>query len=403
MPRKKKINANMVPLKFDKQVKGSPVTKTNQLYNTVNWGKDNNYPQLLLDLYAQSPTHRAAINFGVMAIIGGGVDVEAMGLEGSQVYANYRETFDDIIKSLALDYLLYGSYALQVIKNKDGRTYSFYHTPLEKVRWTEYDADGQITKYAISADWTNPTKYPPIYVDALDTIDENKLQQGVPYLYVYRTYSPINTYYTSPCYSSAIKAIQAEIEYLNYDLKTIHNGFTPSGMLVLDSVETDEERNGIIKQVQSMFEGSENANSIMVAFRSNVEQEAPKYVPFQASTSNVNLYDDANKRTVTRILAGHGISNSSLLGIPDVGNSGFASEADKLQVAYNIYMTLIGNSNRAAIVKTLNFLFHMNGIETEIKLKPMPFFTDGQQTDADTDSPQSNQDVTEDNVEEQIN
>lgn len=403
-PKKKQDSNAVYTLKFDKQISGSPITKPNMSYNIVNWGAKNNYPNLLLDLYAQSPTHRAAINFGVMSILGGGIDTEAMQVDGSQLVPNYRESWDDVIKALATDYLLYGSYALQVIMNRDGKTFSFYHTPLEKVRWTEYDADGQITKYAISQDWTNPTKYPPVFVDAFDTIDSNRLKKGVPYLYVYRTYSPINTYYTSPHYSSAIKAIQSEVEYLNYDLRTVHNNFTPSGMLVLNEVSTDEERNAIIRQVQNTFEGSDNANSLMISFRSNAEQQAPQFVPFQASTSNVNLYADAEQRIVSRILAGHGIPSSSLIGIPDIGNTGFASEGEKLRIAFNLYMSLVGNSNRQAIVKTLNYMLAMNGVETELVIKPLYFLGDDQTTSSsDVAEAVDTQDIEDNNIEEQVN
>ena len=71
--------------------------------------------------------------------------------------------------------------------------------------------------------------------------DDFKIDKGKPYLYVYRTYSPTMTYYTQPHYAAAIKAIQAEIEYCNYDLKNIVNGFTPSGVLTLPEVKKGKQ------------------------------------------------------------------------------------------------------------------------------------------------------------------
>ena len=117
---------------------------------------------MLLDLYQQSPTHRSCINFGVQSIIGGGVDYEAMQLDSGDMEPSYDSTWDELIRAISLDYLIYGSYAVQVIKNRDNTTYSFYHMPLDKVRATEYDADGQITEYAISQDWTATRKVPTI-------------------------------------------------------------------------------------------------------------------------------------------------------------------------------------------------------------------------------------------------
>ena len=58
---------------LEKQIEGSAITRKNAL-GWVNWGIRNNYPNLLLDLYNQSPTHRSAVNFAVQSILGNGVD-----------------------------------------------------------------------------------------------------------------------------------------------------------------------------------------------------------------------------------------------------------------------------------------------------------------------------------------
>ena len=368
----KTSGGNLFITNFEKQIEGSAVTRKNAL-GWVNWGLRNNYPNILLDLYNQSPTHRSAINFAVQSILGNGVDYESMQLNGDEVVPNYAQTWDEVIKSLALDYILYGSYAIQVIKNKDNKTYSFYHMPLEKVRWSEYDEDGQITSYWICQDWTATGKYPPFQIDALDMREDFNIERGKPYLYVYRTYSPAMVYYTQPHYAAAIKAIQAEIEYCNFDLKNIVNGFTPSGVLTLPDVETDEQRQAIINNVTRMFQGSDNANSVMITFRSNIEDKGVEYTPFSNGGGHINTYADANQRVINRILASHQIPNAALIGMPDIGNSGFSSEADKLEVSYQLYNKLTGNYNRMAVIKTLNQMLKMNGIETEIVMKPLSF------------------------------
>ena len=389
---------------FEKQIEGSAITRKSG-FNWVNWGLKNNYPNLLLDLFNQSPTHRSAVNFAVQSILGNGVDFEQMGLNGDEVVPNYAQNWDEVIKSLATDYILYGSYALQIIMNKDGKTFSFWHMPLDKVRWSEYDEDGQITTYWICNDWTATGQNPPFQIDAFDMRDDFKIDKGKPYLYVYRTYSPTMTYYTQPHYAAAIKAIQAEIEYCNFDLKNIVNGFTPSGVLTLPEVETDEERQAIIQNITRMFQGSENANSVMITFRNNIEDKGVEYTPFTNNNGHVNLYADANQRVINRILEAHQIPNASLIGMPDIGNSGFSSEADKLEVSYQLYNKLTGNYNRMAVIRTLNQMLKMNGIDTEIIMKPLSF--NDFQNDADvkerTESTEvKEKDVDENNVEEKV-
>lgn len=144
-----------------------------------------------------------------------------------RLYRTMPRLWDDFIKEIALDYMLYGSYAVQIIMNKDGRTFSFWHMPLDKVRWTEYDEDGQILQYMISNDWTALGQNPPFAIDAFDMREDSTIERGKPYLYVYRQYSPSMTYYTQPHYQAGIKSIQSEIEYINYDLRTTVNNFVP--------------------------------------------------------------------------------------------------------------------------------------------------------------------------------
>lgn len=370
---KPKKNGGLFLTKFEKHIDNTPITKKSSQYDIVYWGQNNDYPNLLLNLYAESPTHHSACEFAISSIVGNGVDFEKMKLNGDEVVPNMSQTWDDVIKALATDYILFGSYALEVIMNNDGRTFSFYHIPMDKVRWSEYDEDGEIPSYWVCKDWTTVSQNPPVEIEALKLQNEEKLKKGVPYLYVYNTYSPTMTYYTQPSYAAAINSILSEIEFVQHDLKSATNNFVPSGMLVLQNVETDEERQAVINNVEKLFVGTNNSNSIMVTFRDNIEENKPEFIPFTANSGNVNLYADANERTINRVLCAHMIPSAALIGMPDLNNSGFSSEAQKLETAYQLYNKLTGNKNRMAIVRTLNQMFKLNGIETEIVMKPLNF------------------------------
>ena len=359
-------------IKMEKQISNTPITKDSSL-GWRRWGTDNLYCNKLLDLYSQSPTHHAACQFAIASIVGNGVAFDEMGLNGDEVVPNTGQTWDELIKGIATDYIIYGSYAVQCILNKDGKTFSFYNIPLDKVRWGNYDETGNIPYYYISADWTELGLNPPVAIQALDMKAEQKFEKGVPYLYVYRTYNPTTTYYTMPNYSAGIQAILAEIEYVQHDTKSAVNGFIPAGMLVLNDVEDDRERQAIIQNIQNMFVGTSNSNSLMITFKSNVEEQSPSFVPFTANQGNVNIYADANERTINRVLCAHQIPNACLIGMPDLNNSGFSSEADKLRVSYQLYNKLTGNYNRMAVIRTLNQMFKLNGIDTEIIMRPLDF------------------------------
>lgn len=398
---KPKSNGGLFNIKFEKQVEGAAITRDSSM-GYIKWGLKNDYPTLMLDLYNESPTHRACINFEVQSIIAGGVDYDAMSIDKSQIVPNYQYSWDYLLRSIALDYSIFGSYAIQIILNKDRKTFSFWHIPMDKVRCSPYDEDGQITSYWISSDWSALGQNPPIELPAFDMREETKIEYGQPYIYVYKPYDPTMTYYQTPFYSAGIKAIQSEIEYIRFDERTVNNNFIPAGILRLNEVSDDNERDAVIRNVTNLFTGANNANALMVSFRSNIEEQDPSFTPFTANVGNVNLYADANARTLNRILSAHQIPNASLVGLPDVVGSGFASEADKLETAFQLYQRLTGNYHRQCVIQTFNQMLAINGVDTELILKPLKLndFGDENDTSNDNGAKKTDQDVSTDNIEE---
>ena len=398
---KKKIpKSEIITINLEKQVQGTPITKENTMWNIANYGANNDYPQKLLELYQNSPTHHSCVQFAVRSIVGEGVDTEQMFQEGNQVVPSYGYTWDEFVENLALDYVLFGSYAVEVILNRDRKSYSFYHIPYEKVRWHVYDNDGTIPSYFVSNDWSRPVENPPIEIESIEMTDDDKIQYGKPYMYVYKKYSPTQSYYCSPNYAASIKAIQSEIEFCNYDLKHIVNSFTVPGLLTLPPIETEEEKQAIIQNITNMFQGSSNANSLMLQFSNGLDNMNAVYTPF-SSDNTADDYAGANERCVSRILEAHNIPSRLLIGLPD-GNSGFNSESALLESAYNLYNKLVGNSNRRAIIKTLNQMLHMQGVDVEIIMKPLTFLEEVSTGGTENDAVDNNTNTDEDNVEEVV-
>lgn len=369
MPRKKKVNTagQMTTITLAKDVLGTAVERMSGM-KWVTWGLKNDYPNRLLELYTNSPTHKACVDFEVMSIIGNGVDTEQMQIEGSDFAPNEKYSWDTLIRSVALDYSLYGSFAIEIIPSKDKTKHYFYHLPFDKVRYAERNEDGEVESYFVCSDWKNYATYPPVQI-----ADISVAKEGERSLLVHNCYSPSTDYYPTPKYIAGIKAIQSEIEHQNFDFKSTTNSFVPAGMLTLPYSESDEERKAVIKNIQNMFTGSENANSLMISFQQNPEEVMPSFTPFQAAQTNVDLFEASNKRTVSRILASHQIPNSNLIGVPAMDSTGFNSEGAFLEASYTLYNALVGNTSRLEVFGTINDLLSMNGYDTEIIVKPLKF------------------------------
>lgn len=384
---------------LEKQIENAPIIKKNAL-GWINFGLKNLYPFDLINLYNSSVTHRACIDFAANAICGEGIDWDKMRIKNGDVQnPNYYMGWNEFIKALAFDYCLYGAFAFQVIKNKDDKTYTFFPQPIETVRLEEMDEDGVINGAYLCKDWSATGKYPPIYIKMFGFQDDITIPRGEPYLFYHRQYNPVNAYYGLPTYSSALNAIQAETEFQNWDLKNVVNGFTPVGALTLPQVETDEERQAIINNITKMFTGSENANSVVISFRNNIEDKPIEFTPFQQSTNHVNLYADANERTINRIMAAHKIPSKALIGYP-ADNTGFSDSGAYMESAYALYNVNVANNNRRDILDVINTLFKANGVDIEVSLKPLRYKIDDEQTTVDTNNKPNGEVAKEDDVEE---
>ena len=357
---------------MEKQVESAPKT-SNSNRGWINWGYRNDYPLQLSNLYYNSPTHQSCVDFAVSAIVGDGVDYDKMKLnEQEELVPNYTETWEDFLEKISLDYVLYGAYAFQIIKNKDDKTYSFYHQPIGDVRCSPKDEDGIITSYWISSDWTALQKYPPVELPAFGFQDDEELAQGTTYLYVSTDYSPDLEYYQMPRYASAIKAIQGDIELQRYDLRSILNNFSASGILSMNRIDDEEEKKMILDNIEAMFQGSENANSLMVTFKNNDEDNPVTFTKFDKDVANVNLFDGNNERNINRILSSHRIPSKQLIGY-SADTAMLGGEGNLLNVAFNLYNKTVASKNRRNIIGTMNKMLKLNGIDVSVELKPLSF------------------------------
>lgn len=367
-----KNGSAVITVKLEKQIEGTPVNRRSAM-GWVNWGVRNDYPQRLSDLYYNSVSHKGCIDFTTTAICGSGVDYDAMKINESESYPNYQESWDTLIEKCAKDLCIYGGYALQIIKNNDDKTYSFYHQPFGDVRCSERDEDGVIMSYWVCPDWTMTATYPPVELPAFGFQEDEEIKSGKAYLYVYTDYSPDLNYYPVPQYIAALKPIQTEIELERYDLRSVTNNFSASGILTLNRVDDDNERDMLLQNIKTVFQGADNANSIIINFKNNDEEQPATFVKIDKDAgNNVNLFEQANNRIIAKIIAAHRISNKALIGY-EADSAMLGGEGNVLNVAFNLFNKTVATNMRKKLIGTLNKAFKMNGIDTTIVLKPLTF------------------------------
>lgn len=369
---KRKDGSAVITIKLEKQVEGMPINRDSSM-GWVKWGTRNDYPQRLSDLYYNSVTHKSCVDFAVTAILGDGVDYEAMKFDESELTPNYQYSWDELIERISRDYILYGSFGLQIIKNRDDQTYSFFHQPMSDVRFSPRNEDGVVETYWICTDWTQTGLYPPVELKSFNFTEEEEIKGGQAYLFVYESYSPDIAMYPVPSYVSALKPIQTEIEIERYDLRSVTNNFSASGLLTLNRVDDEKDREMLIQNIQAMFTGADNANSLIINFKNNDEETPATFVKIDKDAGNsVNLFEQNNDRVIAKIIAAHKISNKALIGY-EADSAMLGGEGNILNIAYNLYNKTVANKMRRTIINTINKALAMNGVDTQLILKPLQF------------------------------
>ena len=387
---KPKSSNKLLSVELKRQFDNAPIISDGMGQPWISIGKRNDYYEQLLNLYNQSVTMKACVLFTQRAICGDGLDVEKMKLQDTDLRnPNYYTDWNTFIQNFVLDYIIYGAAAFEVIMNKDRKTYSFFNIPYDTVRPSAMDNDGIIPSYWICSDWSQWSSHPPVEVKAFGFQPEEKIQYGKPYIFVLRNYNPLSPYFASPRYQSAINQIQAEVEMQTFDFKNIVNQFIPQGMLQLPPVETEQEKEGIVREIQKNFQGASNAGSLMIQFSNGIDDvDNIKYTPFVANKSNVDLYEAANERVVNRICQAFGIANKSLIGLP-ADNSGFSDSGNLLAVAFNLFNVNVASPERNIIASAINNAFKLNGVETEIIFKPLNYILDSDKKEEQEDTPRA--------------
>lgn len=384
----------MLNIKLEKQLEGLPINRKSG-QGWVNWGRRNDYPAQLAELYYNSVTHKACVDFTHTAILGGGVDYDTMEVDSNDIRPNYQETWNDLISSLIFDYTLFGGFAMQIIKNRDGKTYSFFHQPFSQVRFSPKNADGVIESYWVSSDWTQTGLYQPIELESFSFTDEKDLEMGKAYLFVYTKYTPMMDTYPSPHYISALKSIQSEIELQRYDLRSITNNFSASGILTLNRVDDEDEKRMLIEGITAMYTGSDNANSLLINFKENNDDTPASFVKIEKDASgSVDLFEKTNERVTQKIISAHKITSKALIGY-DLSGASLQGNGNTMSIAYDLYMRLFGGTMQMNIVDSINNALAMNGVETQIIMKPLFSTQTSQSTEENTSSEETEKATSE--------
>lgn len=299
----------------------------------VFYGDDNAFPNHLLTIYQYSPITRACANATMYGVKGKNLLV----LEGDPNrigMANRSETLYEVFEKCVVDRIIFGGFALNIVKSNDGGIAEIYHTDFSRLRAGKEDMFGNVGTYYYSVDWKgtqiNPQKWKPIEMPAFNMVSDESPSQ----IYYVKKYQPMMSYYPAPDWIASLTTSQLDIEIRNFHLNNTQNSMMGSVAISFpNGVPSEEERDIIYRQLEAKYSSTNNAGKFFLFFSENPEVQ-PTITPIPNNASDA-WYSNMAPQIDQTVLTSWGISSPMLLGIKTEGQLGGRTE---MLDAYNLFL-----------------------------------------------------------------
>jgi|TARA_R110000823_G_scaffold302057_1_gene423178 hypothetical protein len=325
----------------------------------MKFGSDNMYPEYLISLYNQSSTHASCVNAIVQAITGEGLITDDEDI--LKVANREGESWNDIFGKVALDYKLFGGYALEIIYSRDrSKIAEVYHVDFSHVRAMEKNDRNKIPGFYISSEWKPIWNYNIQQDDKelpqLPAFNLQKRADEPKQMLYHNPYRPGQQYYPLPDYVGGSKVIDLDQEVDNFHISNIKNGLAPSLAITTYTNANDEERMAIENMLRLQYEGTSNAGNMLYMDVADPSLK-PDITPIPQNGAD-DYYTTLNDVVAQKILTSHRITSPALLGIKE--NTGLGNNAEELETAYRLFLNTVVLPFQQSILATFEGLLELN-------------------------------------------
>ena len=326
----------------------------------IEFGKKNDYPNYLVDLFNKSAKHNAIIKGKVNYITGNGFKIkEGVDPIGEQfiAQANRVESLTEVLRKASIDIELFGGAYLQIIWSVTGENLAeVYHVDYTKIRT---NADN--TQVWYSENWED-RKYKREVFNGFNS----QLRQGTQIMYL-KEYRPNLNAYALPGYFGALNYVESDIEISKHVLGNAQTGFSASKLITLPNGEpSDDEKRQIERKFTDRFTGSDGKKFIL----SFVNDASRKPVIEDLGASDITKEDFGNvdKMIQQNIFAGHQITAPDLFGISTPGQLGTRQQ---MRDSYEIFKNTYVNDKQIFLEQVFSLLAKLHGANSELQIVPV--------------------------------
>lgn len=316
----------------------------------ISWGPDNRFPNNLFEMSQNSPTLSSIINGTIELIKGEKIEINP-DIHANQDLYYYPfmnrndETLTDLVEQLIRDYMLYGTFAIQVIYNKLDKKAELVALPAEYIRMNE-----DRTVIYFCKKWRKFSTNAIMY----DKFDDSNIVNHESQVFVYTNSGNRQVYGISP-QNAALEDIAAEAFAGKYIRKSLQSGLSARFLVDLPNTAnlTDDQKAELEEGITDRFCGWQNSGSFALYFNNG---DKPMNITKVDMDESSKVFNEIRAAARTNIfITNHATPN--LFGDPNA-TTGFNSQ--EYDDAYNLYNKMTLTPIKNAIAKSFNKIFKMN-------------------------------------------
>lgn len=271
----------------------------------IGWGDGNKYPQYLLGLFKDVTLFRTIVQGIADYVVGDGV-------VSNSVILSKKEA-EDLVRNLAIDYALYGGFAIDVERSKEKKIAKLYPLNMANIR---SDKKNEFLFY--STDWTKSagrvktTKYPKFRSDSTEFSSIFYLKNN-----------SMQTYPLPVIQGDGAVSIETLKAITDFHWNNMENGFTsPTVISFCNGLPSDEQKKEIEDAVGDKFCGYQNAGRVVINFAEDKEHGA--IIQKIPSDDFDKKYEALRSNAIENLFIAYKAS-PALFGLP-TSDKGFAEE-----------------------------------------------------------------------------
>ena len=359
---------------IDQYVETNIVLPTEKVTNRdfVEWGKGNNYPGYLLDLYNNVTTLRSIINGNIDFVTGDDVTILPLGDRFAEGIMNTRgDLITEIVRDLAKDYNLYGGFALQIIRDHNGDVAEIYYIDMRFIRSNKENDVFYYNEHWEKGGRTDVIKYPKFMnnLNWASMTDEERDRHASSILFVKNVHTQV---YPAPMYAASIKACEIERCIDDYHLNAIENGFTSSMIINFNNGDPgDDIKEEIEDDFNEKFSGHQNAGRIMFCW--NRDRTSATTITEPKVEDFGNRYHALSTHSRQQIFSAFR-AQPLLFGLTSDVNTGFSTE--EFEQSFKLYNRTQIRPVQRLIADAFDRIYGAKGV---LSIKPFSLESDNEQ------------------------